>query len=243
MDFELEIVQGRSASNKIKLIDGVTTIGRHDECQLRIKSSQVSRKHCELFEKKGLLLVKDLGSSNGTIVNGKRIKGQRVLEPGDQLTIGPVQLRVTKVGEGSPSGKPASSPGDTAVSAAAPAAEAPEDFVIDFDEGTGETEAPTVASPAPARKPAPKGKAAAHDDDAIADFLMDIEVDEEEAEAPPKAAVKATPAPAPTSAVEVESSPAPAKEKELARESEKEKEVSDDAIADFLLDIKLDDDE
>src|SRR5437764_6511617 len=99
MDFELVIVQGRSVTSTVKLSDGVTTIGRHDECQLRIKSSQVSRKHCELFEKKGMLLVKDLGSSNGTLVNGKRIQGQRVLEPGDELTIGPVQLRVVKLGE------------------------------------------------------------------------------------------------------------------------------------------------
>src|SRR4051794_13746876 len=96
MDFHFVVVQGRSVSNTIKLGDGVTTIGRHDECQLRIKSSQVSRKHCEVFEKKGMLLVKDLGSSNGTIVNGKRIQGQRVLEPGDELTIGPIQLRVAK---------------------------------------------------------------------------------------------------------------------------------------------------
>jgi len=41
MDFELVVVQGRSATSTIKLNDGVTTIGRHDTCQLRIKSSQV----------------------------------------------------------------------------------------------------------------------------------------------------------------------------------------------------------
>ena len=93
------IVRGRSASKAIKLADGVTTVGRHDDCQMRIKSSQVSRKHCELFEKKGLLLVKDLGSSNGTFVNGKRIKDQRVLEPGDELTLGQIKLKVAKVGD------------------------------------------------------------------------------------------------------------------------------------------------
>ena len=81
MDFELLVVRGRSASEALKLADGVTTVGRQDECQIRIKSSQVSRRHCELFEKKGLLLVKDLGSSNGTFVNGKKIQGQQVLEP------------------------------------------------------------------------------------------------------------------------------------------------------------------
>src|SRR3954454_7267870 len=99
MDFELVIVQGRSVNNTLKLSDGVTTIGRHDECQIRIKSSQVSRKHCELFEKKGLLLVKDLGSANGTYVNGKKVAGQQVLEPGDELMIGGIKLRVAKVGQ------------------------------------------------------------------------------------------------------------------------------------------------
>src|SRR3954466_5374555 len=140
MDFELVIVQGRSASNTLKLGDGVTTIGRHDECQLRIKSSQVSRKHCELFEKKGLLLVKDLGSSNGTLVNGKRIEGQRVLEPGDELTIGPVQLRVARVGTtatapAAAAGKSGGKPGDTAVTVAVAAVDG-DDFTLDDDSTT-----------------------------------------------------------------------------------------------------------
>ena len=98
--------QGAQRSDAIKLADGVTTVGRHDDCQFRIKSSQVSRRHCELFEKKGLLLVKDLGSSNGTFVNGKRIQDQRVLEPGDELMIGQVTLKVAKVGTAVP-GPPA----------------------------------------------------------------------------------------------------------------------------------------
>src|SRR4051812_49990958 len=117
MDFQLLIVRGRGASEAITLGDGVTTVGRHDDCQLRIKSSQVSRKHCELFEKKGLLLVKDLGSSNGTFVNGKRIQEQRVLEPGDELTIGQVMLKVAKAGQAPPPApsRPPLKPGDTAV--------------------------------------------------------------------------------------------------------------------------------
>ena len=116
MDFQLIVVRGRSASDALSLIDGVNTVGRHDDCQIRIKSSQVSRRHCELFEKKGLLMVKDLGSSNGTLVNGKRIEGQSVLEPGDELTIGGVKLRVAKVGEALPAPKvPSKAANDTAV--------------------------------------------------------------------------------------------------------------------------------
>src|SRR3954469_9863692 len=137
MDFQLMIVRGRGATDTLKLGDGVTTVGRHDDCQLRIKSSQVSRRHCELFEKKGLLLVKDLGSSNGTYVNGKKVDGQLVLEPGDELTVGPVCLRVEKIGApavattADPTAKP--SPGDTAVSEAIPVGGSDEDIEIDFD--------------------------------------------------------------------------------------------------------------
>src|SRR3954453_14942322 len=117
MDFQLVVLRGRSATTALKLGDGVTTAGRHDECQIRLKSSEVSRRHCQFFEKNGMLLVKDMGSANGTFLNGKKIEGQRGLEPGDELTIGPVKLRVEKLGQPSPAAKAATGPkpGDTAV--------------------------------------------------------------------------------------------------------------------------------
>src|SRR6266568_3476941 len=86
-----------------------------------------------------MLLVKDLGSSNGTFHNGKRIEGQRVLEPGDELTIGPVKLRVEKVGQAvvAKAGPvvPAPRPGDTAIPIpnVTPGASSDE-FEIDFDD-------------------------------------------------------------------------------------------------------------
>jgi predicted component of type VI protein secretion system len=203
MDFQLVVVRGRGASNTIKLADGVTTVGRQDECQLRIKSSQVSRKHCELFEKKGLLLVKDLGSSNGTYVNGKRIEGQRVLEPGDELTIGQVTLKVTKAGAqaSAPAAPSAPKAGDTAVSpaiaAAAVSAGGDDDFDIEFDDDfdTPEpislsTDEPLPAAAVPVKEAEPTAKAKAEPepapqpdnvaDDAVADFLLDIKFDEDE---------------------------------------------------------------
>ena len=140
MDFQLVVIRGRSASTAVKLPDGVTTAGRQDDCQLRIKSSQVSRKHCELFEKHGMLLVKDLGSSNGTFVNGKKIDGQRVMEPGDELGIGPIVFRVEKIGQPAAAEArprpPASKASDTAVVEAIAVAEAVADdeFEIDFDD-------------------------------------------------------------------------------------------------------------
>ncbi len=66
-----------------------TTLGRGDECTLRIPVDRVSRRHCELIQNNGHLLIKDLGSSNGTYVNGKRVVEAK-LKAGDRLQVGPV---------------------------------------------------------------------------------------------------------------------------------------------------------
>jgi pSer/pThr/pTyr-binding forkhead associated (FHA) protein len=197
MDFQLVVLRGRSATTALKLGDGVTTAGRHDDCQLRIKSSEVSRRHCQFFEKNGLLLVKDLGSSNGTMLNGKKIEGQRVLEPGDELTIGPVKLRVEKLGQPTTAKVPPvttpAKPGDTAVPTptVTPGA-ASDEFEIDFDDGLeAQSEDKTVAvkpetKPAKASAPAKVEQADVPTteepiaDDAIADFLLDLKLDDEE---------------------------------------------------------------
>jgi predicted component of type VI protein secretion system len=228
MDYQLVVLKGRSASTAVKLQDGVTSAGRGNDCHLRIRSSQVSRKHCELFEKHGLLLVKDLGSSNGTFVNGKKIDGQRVMEAGDELSIGPITFRVEKIGQPAPArpaAAPAGAPGDTAVTAGVAVADAipaEDDFEIEFDESPSnfggddmgfEIEIDDVVSnPAPA---------------AAADFDIDFEPEAEPEPAP-------APAPAPAKAT------AKAKEPEPAPKPE-DVHVADDAIADFLSGIKLDD--
>ena len=106
MNYVLQVVRGRSASTTLKLADGVTSIGRHDDCLIRIKSSQVSRRHCEVFEVSDKLTIRDLGSSNGTFVNGKKVAGQQVLKPGDELTVGAVTLRVAKLGQPVAAGQP-----------------------------------------------------------------------------------------------------------------------------------------
>ena len=155
MDFQLVVIKGRAATTALKLQDGVTTAGRQDDCHLRIRSSQVSRKHCELFEKHGLLLVKDLGSSNGTFVNGKKIDGQRVMEPGDELAIGPITFRVEKIGQPAPprpvaapaAAKSPATPTSRAIGVAeAAAVAADDDFEIEFDETPSASAATTSAS-------------------------------------------------------------------------------------------------
>lgn len=64
-------------------------IGRGEDCKVRVPLPSVSRKHCELFIDDDEFTVKDLSSSNGTYVNGDRIRSQELV-PGDLLAIGPV---------------------------------------------------------------------------------------------------------------------------------------------------------
>ena len=142
MNYSLQVVRGRSEANTLKLMDGVNSIGRHDDCVIRIRSSQVSRRHCELFEEEDKLILRDLGSSNGTFVNGKRVLGKQTLKPGDVLTIGGVTLRVdllrgaSKPAEGSSASQPAA--GDTAEVKALPVAE--DDFEMELEEDEEEFE-------------------------------------------------------------------------------------------------------
>ncbi len=70
-----------------------TILGRRQDCHLRIPTKDVSRQHCALMIDHETLTAKDLGSSNGTFVNGKRI-AEAELEPGDRLRLGPVTFVV-----------------------------------------------------------------------------------------------------------------------------------------------------
>ena len=67
----------------------VTVIGRREDCDFRIPLGEVSRKHCRLVRDGQQFRVEDLGSSNGTYVNGKRIQ-EASLNPGDTFQIGPL---------------------------------------------------------------------------------------------------------------------------------------------------------
>lgn len=78
-----------------------TVIGRGKEAGLTIPHALVSRAHTEISERDGRLMVKDLGSLNGTFVNNTKIEGEQVLEPRQLLTLGNVTFRaVYEVGGG-----------------------------------------------------------------------------------------------------------------------------------------------
>ncbi len=72
----------------LRLTDGVVTIGRHPECELNLRMDDVSRRHAQVSFEQGRWHVSDLGSTNGTFVNGQKVEGQRALSPGDHIEVG-----------------------------------------------------------------------------------------------------------------------------------------------------------
>lgn len=71
----------------------VITIGRGGECSVVVNDAKVSRMHAQLVQdNEGQISLVDLGSTNGTTVNGKRITGEIRLNPGDEVRIGDTVL-------------------------------------------------------------------------------------------------------------------------------------------------------
>ena len=69
-------------------------IGRLPECNLRIESKALSRRHAQIDVKDGAVTVKDLGSTNGTFVDGQKITEEVELKNGQILRIGPLETLV-----------------------------------------------------------------------------------------------------------------------------------------------------
>jgi predicted component of type VI protein secretion system len=77
----------------IDIVKDLTLIGRREECDVRLEHKSVSKMHCVVVKTDGLLLVRDLGSTNGTRVNGQRVRRAALL-PNDQLSIASCKYRV-----------------------------------------------------------------------------------------------------------------------------------------------------
>ncbi|MGF1578228.1 MAG: FHA domain-containing protein [Gemmataceae bacterium] len=95
MDVKLVVLRGGKKQQVFALKYEETVLGRKRGCNIRIPSGEVSRRHCRLIYLDGCLIVEDLNSANGTFLNGRALRGAQLVQPGDQLTLGPVTFRVT----------------------------------------------------------------------------------------------------------------------------------------------------
>jgi predicted component of type VI protein secretion system len=162
LNAKLVVVGGDVKTTEIKL-RLPSTIGRGKGTTIVLQHPLVSRQHCEIFETDGQLMVRDLGSLNGTFVNNQRVT-EAPLPAGELLTVGTVTFRAIYE---SASGQAAAKPGKAALAATKvepkrassapkpkPAAAATEVEELDFefdkplmsdDDDLGETAHPTEA--------------------------------------------------------------------------------------------------
>ncbi|MDX1963309.1 MAG: FHA domain-containing protein [Pirellulales bacterium] len=172
MELTLKVLTGKYSGQVIKVHHEKFLIGRGEQCHLRPHSDAISRQHCALSQRGADVIVEDLGSRNGTIVNGEKITGPTVIHSGDQLIIGQLVFEVVM-----PLVRKTSAPtGDTVSStakvdttsmkpAAAPPASPPAQGVpatkpVAVDPAPG-IAASAVPKPAQPLKPAEPGLAAA----------------------------------------------------------------------------------
>lgn len=77
---------------RVVLADGVTTIGRDQDCHIHFAHPSVSRLHARIAIEGATARIEDAGSKNGVLVDGRRISGSIRLASGAALTIGVVEL-------------------------------------------------------------------------------------------------------------------------------------------------------
>ncbi len=94
--FVLRGVSG-AAFGKNYPVPSQVTIGRAPECEISIASDEISRKHAQIKPISDGLSVEDLGSSNGTFINGQQVK-QGILRPGDELRLDTIRFLLVAPG-------------------------------------------------------------------------------------------------------------------------------------------------
>src|SRR5262245_40118275 len=89
MAFQLVIAEGKEAGREFVFEQDSVLIGRTSECDVVLYDPGVSRKHARIFSEAANYYVEDMGSSNGTKVNGAIIT-KKQLSDGDAISLGPV---------------------------------------------------------------------------------------------------------------------------------------------------------
>lgn len=93
---DLLVDSGKHRGRKLKLAVGHTLIGRDKQCAIRLATPDVSRTHCRLTVSNAsgteVVTAEDLGSRNGTYINGRPINAPTGLGAGDTLRVGPIQF-------------------------------------------------------------------------------------------------------------------------------------------------------
>lgn len=100
MKLSLVVSAGANQGKVINVPGTQLIIGRDEGCHLRPASPAISKRHCAVFIRNGEVFVRDLGSTNGTLVNDEPVVGDRPVKDGDRLKVGPLDFVLQVVGGG-----------------------------------------------------------------------------------------------------------------------------------------------
>ena len=92
----LRVVEPAEQRGRTYEIADELTIGRAAGCQIPLDDSYASQLHARLFRRDGTLLVEDLGSTNGTFLNRKKVSSAVPIRKGDRLQVGKTVLELSK---------------------------------------------------------------------------------------------------------------------------------------------------
>jgi len=115
MQLSLLVFRGAHEGKEIAIRQSHFCIGRDESCEFSVPCMAVSRRHAAFLVREDRVLVRDLGSRNGTFVNGAAITSEREVWHNDQLRLGPLMFRILirpqpipcPTQESRPAGKPA----------------------------------------------------------------------------------------------------------------------------------------
>jgi pSer/pThr/pTyr-binding forkhead associated (FHA) protein len=114
--YKLVISDDEGKTTTVPLVRDEITIGRKEGNTIRLTDRNVSRRHAKLQKQNGGYVLQDLGSYNGTVINGTRLSDQRALKMGDQIVIGDYKLNIVE--ESTTQVAPAAAPVASAASVA-----------------------------------------------------------------------------------------------------------------------------
>ena len=96
--YALRFISGKYQGGEFPLrMDREIVIGRSSELDMVLVEDMVSRKHAKISTQAGQILIQDLGSTNGTFVNGEKISGRAQLSEGDRILVGTSIIKVVAV--------------------------------------------------------------------------------------------------------------------------------------------------
>lgn len=99
MDVNLVLFKKNGSQKSFSLPSSITVIGRRHDCDLCIPLDDVSKRHCQFDRNNETLEIRDLGSRNGTYLNGQKVNGETPVHAGDYLRVGSLVFQLQIDGE------------------------------------------------------------------------------------------------------------------------------------------------